>query len=75
MVEIARTRVPRGAGSRSPRRRQLPFKDGWFERAIMRLVVHLLDRPRALREAARVLVPGGRFAIATFDPLHFERSG
>ena len=26
---------------------QLPFKDGWFERALMWLVVHLVDRPRA----------------------------
>src|SRR6185436_18416096 len=44
----------------------LPFKDGWFERLVMRLSLHHLDRPRALAEAARVLVPGGRIAIATF---------
>jgi len=37
----------------------------------MRLSLHHLDRPRALAEAARVLVPGGRIAIATFDPDHF----
>ena len=49
----------------------LPFKDGWFERVVMRLSLHHLDRPRALAEAARVLVPGGRIAIATFDPDHF----
>jgi SAM-dependent methyltransferase len=52
---------------------RLPFKDGWFERALMWLVIHLVDRPRAFAEAARVLAPGGRLAIATFDPLHFER--
>ena len=51
----------------------LPFKDGWFERVVMRLSLHHLDRPRALAEAARVLVPGGRIAIATFDPEHFDR--
>ena len=52
---------------------QLPFKDGWFERALMWLVVHLVDRPRAFGEAARVLRPDGRLAIGTFHPLHFER--
>ena len=36
------------------------------------LVVHLLDRPRALPELARVLVPGGRASIATFTEGHFE---
>lgn len=52
---------------------QLPFKDGWFERAVMWLVVHLVDRPRAFAEAWRVLGPEGRLVIATFDPTHFER--
>ena len=52
---------------------RLPFKDGWFERALMWLVVHLVDRHRAFGEAARVLRPDGRLAIGTFHPLHFER--
>jgi ubiquinone/menaquinone biosynthesis C-methylase UbiE len=52
---------------------QLPFKDGWFERAVMWLVVHLLDRPRAFAEANRVLRSDGRLVVATFDPAHFER--
>jgi SAM-dependent methyltransferase len=51
---------------------QLPFKDGWFERALMWLVIHLVERPRAFAEAARVLGPEGRLAIGTFHPLHFE---
>jgi SAM-dependent methyltransferase len=38
----------------------------------MRLVVHLVERPRALGELARVLAPGGRAVIATFAPDHFE---
>ena len=66
------------AGSNHPRVRfkegraeALPFKDSWFERAVMRLSLHLLDRPRALAEAERVLVPDGRLVIATFDPAHF----
>jgi SAM-dependent methyltransferase len=49
----------------------LPFKDAWFERAVVRLALHLFDRPRALGEIARVLVPGGRLVVATFDPAHF----
>jgi SAM-dependent methyltransferase len=52
---------------------KLPFKDGWFERAVMALVVHLVDRPRAFAEAWRVLASDGRLVIATFDPAHFER--
>jgi SAM-dependent methyltransferase len=51
----------------------LPFKDGWFDRAVMWLVVHLLDRPEAFAEAVRVLAPDGRLVVATFDPAHFER--
>ena len=51
---------------------RLPFKDGWFERALMWLVVHLVDRTRALPEAARVLAPEGRLAIATFHWDHFD---
>jgi SAM-dependent methyltransferase len=52
---------------------QLPFKDGWFERAVMVLVIHLVDRPQAFGEARRVLGAEGRFVVATFDPAHFER--
>jgi len=50
----------------------LPFKDGWFERVVMRLSLQHVDRPRALAEAFRVLVPGGRIVIASFDPKHFS---
>jgi len=39
----------------------------------MRAVIHLLDRPRALAEARRVLRSEGRLVIASFDPAHFDR--
>jgi ubiquinone/menaquinone biosynthesis C-methylase UbiE len=71
MLEVARSRLG-GAGLKLGSAEELPFKDGWFERATMWLVAHLVDRPRAFAEAARVLEPGGRFAIATFDPSYFE---
>jgi len=71
MLEVARTRVG-GAGLKLGSAEELPFKDGWFERATMWLVAHLVDRPRAFAEAARVLEPGGRFSVATFDPSYFD---
>jgi len=71
MLEVARSRVG-SAGLKLGSAEQLPFKDGWFERATMWLVAHLVDRPRAFAEAARVLEPGGRFAVATFDPSYFD---
>jgi SAM-dependent methyltransferase len=52
---------------------RLPFKDGWFDRVLMWLVVHLVDRPLAFAEAARVLAQDGRLVVASFDPAHFER--
>ena len=70
MAALARERVSTVKVAPAER---LPFKDGWFERALMWLVVHLVDRPRALAEAARVLRPDGRLAIGTFHPEHFER--
>jgi SAM-dependent methyltransferase len=71
MLEVARTRAG-GAGLKLGRAEELPFKDGWFERATMWLVAHLVDRAHAFAEAARVLVPDGRFAVATFDPSYFD---
>ena len=71
MLEVARTRAG-AAGLKLGSAEELPFKDGWFERATMWLVAHLVDRPRAFAEAGRVLEPGGRFAVATFDPSYFD---
>src|SRR5205807_272171 len=61
------------AGFKEGRADALPFKDGWFDRVVLQLAVHLVDRPRAFAEARRVLAPGGRIVIATFEPEHFGR--
>jgi ubiquinone/menaquinone biosynthesis C-methylase UbiE len=71
MLEVARTRAG-GAGLKLGSAEELPFKDGWFERATMWLVAHLVDRPHAFAEAYRVLAGDGRFAVATFDPSYFD---
>lgn len=73
MLAVARSRGPRGLGLKAGRAEELPFKDGWFERTVMCLVAHLVDRPRAFAEARRVLAPEGRNVVATFDHGHFER--
>ena len=70
MLAVARRNVPRGVAFKEARAEALPFKDGWFERAVAMLVVHVLDRPRAFAELRRVLRPDGRLVIASFDPAH-----
>jgi ubiquinone/menaquinone biosynthesis C-methylase UbiE len=62
----------RSVGFKAGRAEALPFKAGWFDRVVFRLVVHLVDRPVALAEAARVLGPRGRVVIATFTREHFQ---
>jgi ubiquinone/menaquinone biosynthesis C-methylase UbiE len=70
MVQAAKAR---GVNAKVARAERLPFKEGWFERAVLWLSVHLLDRPQAFAELRRVLAPEGRMLIATFDPSHFDR--
>ena len=73
MVEQARAGAGKGVAFRVASADALPFRDGWFDAVTMRLVVHTLGdaRPNAIREAARVLGPGGRVFIWTFAPEHF----
>jgi ubiquinone/menaquinone biosynthesis C-methylase UbiE len=73
MLAVAREKLPASVGLKEGQAEDLPFRDGWFDAAVTWLVVHLLDRPPALREVARVLVPGGRLAVVTFDTEHFHR--
>jgi ubiquinone/menaquinone biosynthesis C-methylase UbiE len=69
MVERANAN---GVHAKVGRAETLPFKEGWFDAVVMRMVIHLIDRPRAFAQAARVLAPGGRLAIATENPASFD---
>jgi ubiquinone/menaquinone biosynthesis C-methylase UbiE len=71
MLAVARAKTSR-AGFKEGRLESLPFRDGWFDAAVAWLVVHLVDRPAAFAELSRVLRPGGRLAVVTFDPAHFS---
>jgi ubiquinone/menaquinone biosynthesis C-methylase UbiE len=73
MLAVAREKLPSTVALRVASAEALPFRSGWFERAVMSLVVHLVDRPRAFAEARRVLDHGGRLVVASFDPEHFHR--
>jgi SAM-dependent methyltransferase len=73
MLARARETAP-GVRFKQAAAESLPFKPAWFERAVGRLVLHLLDRPAAFRELARVLAPGGVAVFATFSPDSFGRN-
>ncbi len=53
--------------------RDLPFGAACFDVVIANhMLYHVADRPRALREFARVLVAGGRFVASTVGDRHLE---
>ena len=72
MLAVARERVSRNVRLKRARAEEPPFKDGWFERVVYWLVIHLLDRPAAFRAAHRLLAPGGRACVVTFDSSYFS---
>ena len=50
-----------------------PFQHGTFDLVVIHQVLHFLDDPaRAVREAARLLSPGGRLLIVDFAPHSLE---
>jgi ubiquinone/menaquinone biosynthesis C-methylase UbiE len=71
MLAVAKEKV-QGVAFKQANAEALPFKDGWFERAVLWLVLHLVDRPAALAEARRVLGADGVVAIVSFDESHFD---
>ena len=71
MIEVARREAPE-LELHFGRAEDLPFPDRSFDAALMRLVVHHLDRARAFAEIFRVLRPSGRLVITTSDPDAFS---
>jgi ubiquinone/menaquinone biosynthesis C-methylase UbiE len=80
MLSIARDRLGRAGAFNCQVRRgdvyRLPFGDGaanGFDAVLFHQVLHFLDDPQAaLREAIRVLKPGGRILIVDFAPHQLE---
>jgi ubiquinone/menaquinone biosynthesis C-methylase UbiE len=72
MLAVARKRVPGNVKLKLARAEDPPFKDAWFDRVVYWLVVHLIDRGAAFRAARRLLAPGGRVCVVTFDSTHFS---
>lgn len=74
MLAAARERAPRAIGWKQGRAERLPFKNAWFDGVHAHLVLHLVDRlDDAVAELARVLAPGGRLVVVSFDHEHFDR--
>lgn len=77
MLSIARVNLER-AGVRNCSVRQsdiyaVPLPRGGFDAIIIHQVLHFLDEPaRAIREAARLLRPGGRLLVVDFAPHGLE---
>jgi ubiquinone/menaquinone biosynthesis C-methylase UbiE/DNA-binding transcriptional ArsR family regulator len=77
MLLLARDRLER-AGLKNCSVRQgdlydLPLADGSFDVVILHQVLHFLDDgARAIKEAARVLRPGGRLLVVDFAPHEQE---
>ena len=68
MVALATALQP-GVEFREADAGALPFEDATFDAAIANfLMPHVSDLPAVVRELARVVSPGGRVALTTWDP-------
>lgn len=73
MVAFGRSRVPGATWSRADAT-ALPFPDGGFDVVACQFgVMFFPDRVAALREAARVLAPGGSLLVSAWDRLETNR--
>ncbi len=77
MLAVARTNLSAAQYSNCNVRQadmyQLPFNDRSFDLMILHMVLHFADEPGdAIREAARLLKPGGAFVIVDFAPHAME---
>ena len=75
VLEPDERKVSRGRAAQTPVEfvsglaEAVPFEDGRFDRVVSLMSFHHFPRgDDALREAVRVLVPGGRMVIYDFDP-------
>ena len=69
MLAVARRLAP-SVDFRQGRAEALPFEDRSFDAVVSQFgLMFFVDRRGALREMARVLVPGGRLAVAVWDQL------
>ncbi len=77
MLSVARSNVEKAGLNRVELRQgdiyAPPFPRGSFDLVVIHQVLHYLDDPaRALREAARLLAPGGRMVVVDFAPHGLE---
>jgi ubiquinone/menaquinone biosynthesis C-methylase UbiE/DNA-binding transcriptional ArsR family regulator len=82
MLAVARSNLERAEVRRADLRQgdvyNPPFERSSFDLIVVHQVLHFLDDPaRAVREAARLLRPGGRLVVVDFAPhaLEFLRTG
>jgi SAM-dependent methyltransferase len=67
-ISVARERCPAGRFQVGDLTEELPFESGSFDGVVFSNSLQFVPKPiAAVREAARVLRPGGRVAIAVFD--------